>query len=323
VPRRGQRLAAAFGPKVLGLALLTAIGACADGAERDLSFLGVDLADGVSAAMGPFTTAVGGRQQVTVLPGRPGEPALPAFSAKTEGASLAVSGVSGRRVTVLAKAPGSTFLEILDDTGARIDRWLLDADDVQRVEVVPLRSELRGDLELLRRIAPDVVFHEERPAARLAVAYYGRLDQRLVDEAAIVDAAGAAPGSGAWDSFLLADPLVGTFPVSITVGGRPFATSYTVVADVDALVWVPSDFDERAPERGLALGDGATYCFRATSGGRAVIGAPITFSATDILIDLAFGPCVAVYATTETDATVTVSSGPISLTVTIPVAAAP
>jgi hypothetical protein len=295
--------------------------------DPGLAFRGQALGDGLERLGGaPFATARGGRQRVRVVRDAPGNPPFAGFEATAGGPAFAVVTVDGNLVEIEGLAAGADYLRLLEPgTGRLHGRLLVEVDEVARVVVVPSRATLRADLALFEDPTPDLAFHAALgEQADLTVALLGATDDRLVAAGATITAPGTAARPGTWDGLTFAGPPVpGDHTVTVTVGGASVTATFTVVDAIDALGWVASDYDDRPPQRGLAMGDGAAYCFGASLAGRPVVGAPVTLEVQGLAVDTVLGPCAFVYADREGTATITATSGAIVTQVSVPVAAAP
>ena len=285
---------------------------CSPKTPNGLEFIGADLAGTLDLA-GPSPTAIGGTQSVALQYDR-GDGVqialdLP-FKAETAGSlGVSVTATSGSVVSVTGKASGTDYLRIVDaNDNTLFDRKMLGAGALDTIELIPATFE---------RVPADADLAWAPGNFDIGVALYGKVGsmehQRLVDESAVLDLAGATQKH--WDTLSITGAQTGTSTLMVTAGDKP-------AAPIDIVVTATADQvqPEQAPTA-VTVNQATEVCFIATSGSRTIVGLPWTFTVDGAPADADLSANCAAVKTAKTTGTVSIvaSAGGQSATLVLPV----
>lgn len=262
--------------------MLVSLVGCADDSADPAHGLGLTFTSpydvsGIHLPIRHTLTAVGGTQVITLV-GSMGTFNEPYTAVIAHGDSLVVDHQAGAEVTLRGVAPGPSRLSVLAEDGSVIDSERFDAAEI--VTVGPL------------------------PWAFLPGEHWLPIS---LNEGAVVDVSMQLSLAGAvreGDGLHVANATVGTYPISVTAGSRPWSLDFVVVDHADAIStsgWLPSAPAPTAVQPNV----GATMCFDARAGQRSIFGVAWTLSAMGSVSEVSAGGHCIYVKTDQTSGTIT------------------
>jgi hypothetical protein len=274
-----------------------------------LFFVGAKTTDELFEG-GPGTLALGGTQSVYVVTGASvGSPALALpFDALSSHPDILgiVSEGQGAEVVVSGIAAGNAYLRIVDaGTNLLFDRLAIGVQEVDSVRLRPVVSPF-GDMELATNVDSSFALWDGTDAQ--LYVHLLSTGGRLVDESLGITATGfSAAQQGEWDRLDVTTYGGTAATVSVVQNGVEFPFTVDITGSADEIIWVEG-ISDTPPSDPIPAGTARIYCFRAVSNGRAVVGAPWSFSADDGIVitqDTGLDNCVSVTAPASGTFTVT------------------